>query len=81
MFKNAKRRSYYPRGDFMNAFIDQDGCIACGQCYSICPEVFGAGENGIAFVSRKQVPKAQEEDALNAEQGCPTSVISLSDTE
>ena len=41
----------------MNAFIDQDGCIACGQCYDVCPEVFSAGDNGIAFVVQEQVPK------------------------
>ena len=45
----------------MNAFIDQDGCIACGQCYDVCPEVFSAGDNGIAFVAQEQVPKDQEE--------------------
>ena len=65
----------------MNAFIDQDGCIACGQCYDVCPEVFSAGDNGIAFVVQEQVPKDQEESARTAEQGCRTSVISLSDTE
>ncbi len=65
----------------MNAFIDQDGCIACGQCYDTCPEVFSAGENGVAFVAQKQVPKGQEKRALAAEQDCPTSVISLSEAE
>ena len=65
----------------MNAFIDQDGCIACGQCYDVCPEVFSAGDSGIAFVAQEQVPKGQEESARTAEQSCPTSVISLSDTE
>ena len=39
----------------MNAFIDQDGCIACGQCYDVCPEVFSAGDNGIAFVVQEQI--------------------------
>ena len=65
----------------MNAFIDQDGCIACGQCYDVCPEVFYAGDNGIAFVAQEHVPKDQEESALTAEQGCQTSFISLSYTE
>lgn len=64
----------------MNAFIDQDGCIACGQCYDICPEVFAAGENGIAFVVQDHVPESQKEKALAAEQCCPSSVISLSES-
>lgn len=63
----------------MRAFLDQDGCIACGKCYNICPGVFESGKSGIAHICSRQVSKAQENLALSAKFSCPTSVISISD--
>ena len=34
----------------MIAKIDRDGCISCGMCVEICPEVFHMGDDGLADV-------------------------------
>ncbi|HML49518.1 MAG TPA: ferredoxin, partial [Clostridia bacterium] len=33
----------------MKAEIDRDGCIECGLCASICPEVFRMADDGLAM--------------------------------
>ena len=32
----------------MKAKIDRDGCIGCGMCTEICPEVFEMADDGLA---------------------------------
>ncbi|OQX89994.1 MAG: ferredoxin [candidate division Zixibacteria bacterium 4484_93] len=34
----------------MTVKVDKEVCIACGVCQELCPEVFGADEEGKAFV-------------------------------
>lgn len=51
-----------------------EGCISCGLCVSVCPEVFQMGQEGTAEVisqpNEAQAPMVQE-----AAEGCPVSVI------
>ena len=62
----------------MQASIDRDGCIGCGQCADICPAVFRMAEDGLA--EAYAVPAAAEEDAVReAANSCPVSVISVSE--
>jgi ferredoxin len=63
----------------MRAHIDQEGCIACGQCVAICPEVFHQKDDGIAYVHQDPVPKEAEEGAVTAQESCPVSVIAVED--
>lgn len=63
----------------MHAHIDRDGCIACGQCIEICPEVFHMADDGLADVHQDPVPKEAEEGAVSAQESCPVSVISVED--
>lgn len=60
---------------FMKARIDRDGCISCGLCPSICPEVFRMAEDDIAEVWQEDVPKEIEDLAIEAQESCPVSVI------
>lgn len=60
----------------MKAEIDRDGCISCGICVSICPEVFRMGD-GPAEVYVETIPLDAENSALEARDGCPVSVITV----
>lgn len=48
------------------------GCIACGVCESICPEVFTVLDNCEA--DNMNVP-GREADCREAAEACPVSVI------
>ncbi|NLL78025.1 MAG: ferredoxin [Clostridiales bacterium] len=61
----------------MTATLDRSGCISCGLCTSICPEVFRMADDGIAEVYQEDVPKELEESAIEAQDGCPVSVIKV----
>lgn len=48
-----------------------DGCISCGACIEICPDVFGLNE--VAEVIGE--PDEHEELVHEAAEACPVSVI------
>ena len=52
----------------MNLKVNQDKCIGCGQCVSIC-------EDGLAEVIETPVKEEHIEDATNAKESCPTEAI------
>lgn len=56
--------------------VNQEACIGCGACVSLCPDVFDFNDEGYAFV-KEEVEitvdlDVQAEEALN---GCPTGAI------
>lgn len=55
--------------------VVHDGCIACGLCVSVCPEVFRMGEDMAEAYA--EVTKEVEREAKEARDGCPVSVIDL----
>lgn len=61
----------------MKATVDKDGCISCGLCASTCPQVFALDENEIAEVICGEIPESAQEEAMEARDGCPVSVISI----
>lgn len=61
----------------MKAKLDRDGCISCGVCPEICPEVFRMADDGIAEVYVEDVPEDAEEKAVEAQESCPVSVIEV----
>jgi ferredoxin len=58
----------------MKVTIDRSGCIGCGLCQQICPEVFLTSEDGKAQVYA-QPQKENLAAAKEAEESCPVSVI------
>ncbi len=61
----------------MKASIDRDGCISCGLCPEVCPEVFRMANDGKAEVYVDAVPAGAEDSAQEAAEGCPVSVITV----
>lgn len=61
----------------MKAKVDKDGCISCGLCPSICPEVFRMGEDDLAEAYVDTVPPEVEDSAKEAADSCPVSVIDV----
>jgi ferredoxin len=59
----------------MKATIDRSGCIGCGLCPSICPEVFQMADDGLAETITEEVPAGAEGTAQEAAESCPVSVI------
>ena len=44
----------------MKATIDRTGCIGCGLCPDICPEVFQMADDGLAEVIAAEIPTDAE---------------------
>jgi ferredoxin len=53
----------------------EDGCIVCGVCETICPEVFKV--NDTAEVLKDADLEANEEKIREAANSCPVSVIKI----
>ena len=59
----------------MNVSIDESGCIGCGLCTQVCPEVFEMGDSGVAEVIMEEVPENLEDSVQEAADSCPVEVI------
>ncbi len=58
----------------MKVKIDREGCIACGSCIGICPEVFRFADDGFSEVYQEPTEDVYElvEEAAD---NCPVAVI------
>jgi ferredoxin len=56
--------------------VDQEICIGCPFCESICIELFRV-DGGLAFVLRDPVPPELEACAREAAEACPVGCIAL----
>ncbi|MCR4942899.1 MAG: ferredoxin [Clostridium sp.] len=61
----------------MIAKVDQDTCIGCGLCPSICDEVFELKDDGKSHVIVDEVPEDCEDAAKEAEESCPVDAIEV----
>lgn len=59
----------------MNVKVDQNTCIGCGACASLCPDIFELNDEGKSTV--KQEEPEDEACAKNAAQTCPVDAIKL----
>lgn len=55
--------------------IDQSGCIGCGNCVAISPDVFQMNDEDLAEVYAQ--PNDINDEVLEAVDSCPTEVISI----
>ncbi len=63
----------------MKATVDQDNCISCGLCIDTCPEVFSYNENDVSQAIEGDIPADCLDKAEEARDGCPVSVIDLTE--
>ena len=61
----------------MTILVDEDGCIACGQCMEICPEVIKPRPDGKAYAAAEDLPPEVQNRAVEAQESCPVSVIEV----
>ncbi|MDR9500486.1 MAG: ferredoxin [Desulfurivibrionaceae bacterium] len=61
----------------MKVSVDQDACVACGNCEATAPDVFEIKE-GKSHAKMGEVPKEQEDKVQTAAEDCPSEAISLS---
>ena len=61
----------------MKAQVNKDGCISCGICVSICPEVFEFDIDGKAEAVVDEIPQGDFAGAEEARDSCPVSVIDI----
>lgn len=61
----------------LKANVDQDTCVGCGICPSICPEVFRMDDEGKAVPISSDIPDNIADAAQNAESSCPVAAISI----
>lgn len=59
----------------MKLIVNKDKCIGCGQCVSICDNVFEFDDDSLAKVIVDTIPEDNEEGANTAKESCPTGAI------
>ena len=59
---------------FMAISVNQETCIGCGACISLCPDVFKLNDGGKSEV----ISQENTECAKNAAASCPVQAISVS---
>jgi ferredoxin len=61
----------------MKAEVDQDTCIGCGLCPSICEQVFSMNDDDKAQAINSEIPSECIDDAKEARDSCPVSAIDI----
>ena len=59
----------------MKAYVDQELCISCGLCVSVCEEVFHWNDDDKAEAIDEEVAAELEDSVQEAIDGCPTEAI------
>lgn len=62
--------------DTYTVTIDHDGCIGCGLCVAVCPDVFSMHDDGYAEVTG-EANDSNIDSVREACESCPVSVIQI----
>ena len=64
----------------MRVEIDQDRCVASGQCVMTAPDVFDQrDEDGVVVLLDPEPPEGQDDDVRHAALVCPALAITVED--
>ena len=64
----------------MRVAVDQEVCVAAGQCVAAAPDVFDQRDEDGVVVLLKATPDAAEEDGVRRAAGvCPALAIQIQD--
>ena len=61
----------------MEAMVYEKGCIRCGLCAAVCPEVFSMTPGEPARARCGDIPASAQIEARAAAEGCPVDVITI----
>jgi len=61
----------------MKARVNEDLCIGCGLCESICPSVFKMNDRGFAEAVETELDDSVAEDVKEAQAQCPVEAIEV----
>lgn len=63
----------------MKITVSQEGCIGCGMCIDICPEVFKYNDDFkseiISEEISEKIPEELQSKAVEAKDACPVDAI------
>jgi ferredoxin len=69
------------RENAMQVSVDQDRCIASGQCVRTAPTVFDQREeDGVVTLQQESPPARLDKDVRLAEAMCPALAITISES-
>lgn len=64
----------------MKIYIDEDKCVAAGQCVAVAADVFDQrDEDGVAFLVDEDPPADLADDVRQAAAVCPALAITITD--
>lgn len=59
----------------MKVYVEQDLCISCGLCISICDDVFSWNDDDKAQAIDQEIPEEFTDEVEEAVESCPTEAI------
>ena len=63
----------------LKVYVDQDLCISCGLCISICDDVFSWNDDDKAQAIDEEIPEELADEVEEAVESCPTEAIKYQD--
>ena len=64
----------------LKVWVDQDTCIGCDLCTSICPSVFVMKDDGKSESKDLHHPDAGTSECKEAKESCPVAAIKIEET-
>ncbi|SES85668.1 ferredoxin [[Clostridium] polysaccharolyticum] len=61
----------------MKTSVDQDTCISCGVCVSMCPDVYQFNDDEKSEPIVEEIPEELQDDAITARDSCPVDAIDI----